>query len=89
MATITKAKARLEEKRQAIAQPYVSDALKIDRNRLLEFFKGTRKQEREAILKSLENIKYDKPWPKGTSNNDAFNLAIQEAMDIVKSVLKD
>lgn len=89
MATITKAKARREEKQREIARPYVSDALKIDRENLLGFFKRARSGEREAILLSLENIKYDKPWPKGTSNNDAFNLAIQEAMDIVKNVLKD
>lgn len=78
-----------EEKRQEIARPYVSDALKIDRENLLTFFKGTRAGERESILLSLENIKYDKPWPKGTSNNDAFDLAVQEAISIVKSVLRD
>jgi len=79
---------RNEEKRQAIAKPYVSTALNTDRNRLLNFFKNTRIQEREQILKSLENIKYAKPWTKGTSNDDAFNLAVQEAMEIVRSVMK-
>lgn len=78
-----------EEKQREIARPYVSDALKIDRENLLAFFKRVRAGEREAILLSLDNIKYDKPFPKGTSNNDAFNLAVQEAISIVRSVLKD
>lgn len=89
MNIINNIKEAQEEKRQEIARPYVSDALKVDRENLLGFFTRTRAGERESILLSLENIKYDKPFPKGTSNNDAFNLAVQEAISIVRSVLRD
>jgi len=71
-----------------IAMPFVSDAVSRDRENLLKFFKDTRTVEREALLKRLDSIRYDKPWPKGTSNDDAFDLAVHEAIAIVREELR-
>jgi hypothetical protein len=79
---------RRELRNQKIARSYVSDAVNADRNKLLEFFVDTRRIEKHNIIKVLDGIRYSKPWPKGTSNDDAFDLAIMEAIAIVEQEMK-
>jgi hypothetical protein len=78
----------IELRKQLIASPYVSDAVSRDRNNLLKFFTDSRKLETAKVVKKLDGIRYSKPWPKGTSNDDAFDLAIMEAITIVREEMR-
>ncbi len=78
----------IAEWKHRIALPFVSDAVSRDRENLLKFFQDTRTVEREALLKRLDSIRYDKPWGKGVNNDDAFDLAIHEAIAITREELR-
>jgi hypothetical protein len=77
------------EWKHRIAMPFVSDAVSRDRENLLKFFKDTRTVEREALLKRLDSITYEKPWDKkNTTLDQAFDLAVHEAIAIVREELR-
>ena len=83
----TRKKERRVLKEKEIAREYVSKSLQAERKLLIEFFLNTRRQDLDNILRSFENIKYEKPWPKGTTLDKAFELAVHEASEIVKGHL--
>lgn len=83
MNIITSIRERREERRQEIARPYVADALRIDREKLIKFFQTSRSADLATIRQRVESIRYDKPWPKGTKLDEAFDLAIQEVLVII------
>ena len=76
---------KIENIKRRIAQPYVADAIRRDALKQSKFYTGTHKLTIERLVNRLQELTYDKPWPKGTSNDDAFNLAIHEAIQIVES----
>ena len=76
---------KIENIKQRIAKPYVANAVRKVSIRLSEYYSGTHKLTIERVTKRLDSIKYDKPWPKGTTLDQAFNLAVHEAIQIVES----
>ena len=79
---------KIENIKQKIAQPYVGEAVWKTTNKLTKYYADTRKLDLVNLTKKLDYIKYDKPWPKDTSLDDAFNLAVHEAIQIVESELR-
>jgi hypothetical protein len=76
---------KIESIKKTIAQPYVATATQKVSVRLTEYYSGTHKLTIERLVQRLQKLTYDKPWPEGVSNDDAFNLAIHEAIQIVES----
>ena len=76
---------KIENIKQRIAKPYVGEAVHKVSTRLTDYYSGTHKLTIERLVNRLQELTYDKPWPEGTSNDDAFNLAIHEAIQIVES----
>jgi hypothetical protein len=74
----------LESIKRRIAEPYAAEAMRVTTDRLTEYYIDTRKLDAERITKELEGIKYEKKWPKGTTLDQAFELAINEAIQIVR-----
>lgn len=85
MNIITELRERRERKRYRLAMPYIGEALRREAVRLSDYFSGTHKLTLTRVESRLESLKYDKPWPKGTTLDQAFELAIHEAIAIVKS----
>ena len=75
----------LEHIKRRIAKPYVGDAVHKVSTRLTDYYSGSHKLTIERLVQRLHSITYDKPWPKSTRNDDAFNLAIHEAIQIIES----
>jgi hypothetical protein len=79
---------RKEHKHREIARPYVGDAVAEVTRHLTKYFADTRQVDLARLVDRLEYIRYDKPWPKGTKPEDAFDLAVQEALTIVREELR-
>lgn len=78
----------LENIKRKIAQPYAAEAIRVTTNKLTKYYIDTRKLDAERIVNELEGIKYEKKWPKGTTLDQAFELAINEAIQIVRGETK-
>jgi hypothetical protein len=79
---------RIENIKLRIAQPYIADAVQKTTTHLANYFAGTRQLDGERIIKALDSIKYPKAWPEGTTLDQAFDLAIHEAIAIVRTEMK-
>jgi hypothetical protein len=78
----------LESIKRRIAQPYAAEAMRVTTNKLTEYYIDTRKLDTERTINELEGIKYEKKWPKGTTPDQAFELAINEAIQIVRGEMR-
>ena len=76
---------KIENIKQRIAKPYVGDAVHRVSTRLTDYYSGSHKLTIERLVQRLQSVTYDKPWPKGTTPDEAFNLAIHEAIQIIES----
>jgi hypothetical protein len=79
---------KIENIKRRIAQPYIDEATNKVTKRLVNYFVDTRQLDLERLVKRLDTIRYDKPWPKGTTLDEAFDLAVYEAEQIVREELR-
>jgi hypothetical protein len=76
---------KIESIKQRIAKPYVTNAVRKVSIRLSDYYSGTHTLTIQRLVQRLQELTYSKPWPKGTTPDDAFNLAIHEAIKIIES----
>lgn len=75
---------KIESIKLTIAQPYVADAVHKASVRMSDYYSGTHKLTIVRLVQRLQELTYKKPWPKGTTPDEAFNLAIHEAIKIIE-----
>jgi hypothetical protein len=81
-------KQAIEKIRYDLARPYVLASVRENTQSLLKRFRGDRKLDSERIINRVQALTYAKPWPENVSPDDAFNLAIHEALIIIREELK-
>jgi hypothetical protein len=74
----------IEMIREKLALPYVMANTAVMNRGFIETNKFTKNRVEDRV----RALAYDKPWPENATPNDAFNLAIHEALIIIREELK-
>ena len=74
----------LREIRERIALPFVRANTAV----MAKQFYETRKLNASRIETRVGGLAYAKPWPENVSLDDAFNLAIHEALMIIREEMR-
>jgi hypothetical protein len=78
----------LREIRERLAQPYVTASVRANTAVLAKQFHDTHKLNAARIENRIRALVYNKPWPDGVAPDDAFNLAIHEALIIIREEMR-
>jgi hypothetical protein len=74
--------------RQRLAIPYVLASTRETNALLSKQFYETHKLNADRIERRIGALTYAKPWPENVAPNDAFNLAIHEALIIIREEMR-
>lgn len=81
-------KQAIEKIRYDLARPYILASVRDNTEKLLKRFRGYKKLDCARITHRVQALTYAKPWTESVAPDDAFNLAIHEALIIIREELR-